>query len=45
MKVKKARKRTKFGIELAESARQILAHMRGELDLPVLRFVVPAKRS
>lgn len=36
-----AAKRTQFGLELEESARQILAHVRGELTLPVRKVVLP----
>ncbi|MBM3793582.1 MAG: hypothetical protein FJW31_05845 [Acidobacteria bacterium] len=41
MKTKAAAERTKFGRELAESAREILAHLKGETNLPVLRIVMP----
>ena len=34
-------KRTRFGKELEESAKQILAHVRGEIELPVRRLVLP----
>lgn len=34
-------KRTKLGLELEESARQILAHLRGEVKLPVRTIVLP----
>jgi putative transcriptional regulator len=37
----KALKRTKFGTELVESAKLILAHVRGEIELPVRRVVLP----
>jgi putative transcriptional regulator len=37
----KAPVRTKFGKELEESARQILAHVRGELKLPTRRVILP----
>lgn len=33
--------KTKFGQELVDSARQILAHMRGEIELPTRRITVP----
>jgi putative transcriptional regulator len=34
-------KRTLLGVELEESAREILAHLKGELDLPVRRIPLP----
>lgn len=34
-------KQTKFGQELVDSARQILAHMRGEIELPTRRIILP----
>jgi putative transcriptional regulator len=34
-------KRTKLGLELEASAREILAHLRGEKTLPVRRVVLP----
>jgi putative transcriptional regulator len=34
-------KRTKLGMELEESAKGILAHVRGELKLPTRRIVLP----
>lgn len=34
-------KRTALGLELEESARQILAHVRGEVKLPVRRILLP----
>ena len=34
-------KRTKFGLELEHSAKQILAHLRGEIQLPVRRVILP----
>lgn len=34
-------KRTALGLELEESAKQILAHVRGEMKLPVRRIVLP----
>ena len=34
-------KRTKLGIELEESAREILAHLKGESKLPMRRIVLP----
>lgn len=37
----KGAKRTKFGLELQNSAQQILAHVRGELTLPTRRIVLP----
>ena len=33
--------RTKLGVELVESAKEILAHLRGEIVLPVRRMVLP----
>jgi putative transcriptional regulator len=39
--VSKIGKRTKFGLQLEESAKQILAHVRGEIELPVRRVVLP----
>ena len=36
-----ARRRTKMGLELEQAARQILAHIRGEISLPTRRFVLP----
>jgi len=47
MKVQKpkpdTRKRTKPGLELEQSANEILAHLRGELDLPTRCIVLPAE--
>jgi putative transcriptional regulator len=34
-------KRTKLGIELEESAREILVHLKGESKLPMRRIVLP----
>src|SRR6266699_1474093 len=34
-------KRTRFGIELEKSGKEILAHMRGEATLHVRRIVLP----
>ncbi len=34
-------KRTRFGIELEESGNEILAHLKGEVKLPVRRIVLP----
>jgi putative transcriptional regulator len=34
-------KRTKFGQELLESMRLIIAHQRGEIQLPTRRIVLP----
>ena len=34
-------KRTKLGIELEESGREILAHLKGEAKLPTRRIVLP----
>jgi putative transcriptional regulator len=36
-----ARKRTKFGLELEQSAKEILAHLKGDLKLPTRRLVLP----
>jgi putative transcriptional regulator len=36
-----ARKRTKFGLELEQSANEILAHLKGDLKLPTRRLVLP----
>ncbi len=41
LKPRRSARRTKFGIELEQSARQILAHIKGELTLPVRRIVLP----
>ena len=35
-----AKRRTKFGLALEESAKQILAHVRGETKLPTRRIVL-----
>jgi putative transcriptional regulator len=35
------KKRTKLGLELEQSARQILAHVKGETTLPTRRVVLP----
>jgi hypothetical protein len=35
--------RTKFGLRLEQSAKQILAHAKGEKKLPILRIVLPDK--
>ncbi len=34
-------KRTKLGLALEQSAREILAHVRGEIQLPTRRIVLP----
>jgi putative transcriptional regulator len=34
-------RRTKLGMELEESGKEILAHVRGEVKLPVRRLVLP----
>ena len=34
-------KRTKLGLELEESAKEILAHVKGVIKLPVRRVVLP----
>jgi putative transcriptional regulator len=36
-----ARKRTKLGLELEQSGREILADLRGEVKLPARRIVLP----
>jgi putative transcriptional regulator len=36
-----SKRRTKFGIALEQSAREILAHVRGEAKLPARRIVLP----
>ena len=36
-----AKKRTKFGLELEQSAKEILAHLKGDLRLPTCRIVPP----
>jgi putative transcriptional regulator len=38
---KAAEKRTKFGLELEQSGKEILAHLRGESTLPVRRIILP----
>ena len=35
------KKRTKIGLELEQSAREILAHLKGDLKLPTRRIVLP----
>jgi putative transcriptional regulator len=35
------KKRTKFGLELETSAKEILAHVKGEKTLPTRRIVLP----
>jgi putative transcriptional regulator len=35
------KKRTKFGLELEKSAKEILAHLKGEIELPTRRIVLP----
>jgi putative transcriptional regulator len=37
----KSKKRTKFGLELEQSGKEILAHVKGEVTLPVRRIVLP----
>ncbi len=37
----RGRKRTSFGFELEESAKEILAHVKGEKTLPTRRIVLP----
>jgi putative transcriptional regulator len=34
-------RRTKLGLELEESGKEILAHIRGEIKLPMRRIVLP----
>jgi putative transcriptional regulator len=36
-----AKKRSRFGLTLEQSAREILAHVRGESNLPTRRIVLP----
>jgi len=36
-----AKRRTKFGLEMEESAKEILAHVKGETQLPTRRIVLP----
>jgi putative transcriptional regulator len=36
-----AGRRTRSGLELAESAKEILAHVKGEMRLPTRRIVLP----
>ncbi len=36
-----AQRRTKFGLALEESAKEILAHVKGETQLPTRRIVLP----
>lgn len=38
-----ARKRTKLGLTLEESAKEILAHVKGEAKLPTRRIVLPGE--
>ena len=35
------KKRTKLGLELEQSAKEILAHVKGDLRLPTRRLVLP----
>jgi putative transcriptional regulator len=35
------KKRTRFGLALEQSAKQILAHVKGEVPLPTRRIVLP----
>lgn len=37
----RTRKRTRFGLELEKSAKEILAHVKGEKILPTRRIVLP----
>jgi hypothetical protein len=37
----KSKKRTKFGLELEQGGKEILAHGKGEVALPVRRIVLP----
>ncbi len=41
MKKSVAKKRSKFGKELEASAKEILAHVKGEVKLPARRVVLP----
>jgi putative transcriptional regulator len=38
-----AKRRTKFGLALEQSADEILAHVKGDAILPVRRIVLPAE--
>ncbi|MBI4903697.1 MAG: helix-turn-helix domain-containing protein [Acidobacteria bacterium] len=40
-RTKKPARRTQLGIVLEESAKEILAHIRGEKSFPTRRFVIP----
>ena len=37
----KTKRRTKLGLELEQSAKEILAHVRGDAKLPTRRIVLP----
>ena len=37
------KKRTKFGLELEDSAKEILAHLEGRKKLPTRRVVLPGE--
>lgn len=39
----RAKSRTKLGLELEQSAREILAHVKGEAELPTRRIVLPGE--
>jgi putative transcriptional regulator len=39
----KAKKRTKLGLTLEQGAKEILAHMKGEVRLPTRRIVLPGE--
>jgi hypothetical protein len=36
-----AKKRTKFGLELEQSAKEILAHVKGDTNLPTRVIAIP----
>ena len=38
---KKTKRRTRFGLALEQSAKEILAHVRGDVRLPTRRIVLP----
>ena len=38
-----AKRRTKFGVALEQSANEILAHVKGRARLPTRRIVLPMK--
>ncbi len=41
MRSRKPAKRTQFGLELEESAKQILDHVRGKVTYPTRRVILP----